>query len=149
MWDFVNLTLEMSMQLFFFPFSSFSYFCSFDVCAVCIVSGGCNQSYPVLIYVVFKSLFRCIDAILNSGKSFSSFFLTHTVCLRHLWVVKSYASSRVFLFSGLFVEVLPLSTSRIVPSILREGQPWDSSLWRNFCHIVWFWVVFSFSWNTL
>ena len=46
-------------------------------------------------------------------------FLTHTVSLRHLWVVRPYASSWVFLSSVPFVEVLLSSTLRMDSSILR------------------------------
>ena len=65
---------------FKFPYSFFfrcllsSYFCSVDVCVAWIVSGGCNQSSPVLFYVVFVALYQCIDAILNTSEfSFSLF----------------------------------------------------------------------------
>ena len=34
---------------------------------------ACNQ-YPALFYVVFESLYRCINAVFNTGKSSSSFF---------------------------------------------------------------------------
>ena len=73
-------------------------------------------------------------------------FLTHTVCQRHLWGVRPYALSLVFLFSDLIVEVLLSSILRMVPSILRKGQPWYLSLWWDFRYVVWFRVVFSFSW---
>ena len=43
-----------------------------------------------------------------------------TVCRCRLWDVRPYVSSLVFLFSALFVEVLPSSTSKIVPNITRE-----------------------------
>ena len=33
----------------------------------------------------------------------------------------------------------------MVPSILRGGQPMYLSLWWNFCYVVWFRVVFSFT----
>ena len=55
---------------------------------------------------------------------------------------------RCFL-SGLFVEVLPSSTLRMVSSILRMGQPRCLSLWWVFCYVVWFPVVFLFSWGIL
>ena len=46
--------------------------------------------------------------------------LTHAVCLCHLYHVKPYASSRVFLSSGLFALVPFLSTLGMVPSILGQ-----------------------------
>ena len=50
--DFVCLSLEMSIELFSFLFLSFSYFCSGDVCVVCIISGICNQSSSPLFYII-------------------------------------------------------------------------------------------------
>ena len=41
-----------------------------------------------------------------------------------------------FLFSDPFIEVLPSSTARMVPSILRGGQPRRLYLWWDFCYIV-------------
>ena len=54
-------------------------------------------------------------------------FLTNAVSIRHLWNVRPYVWW-VFLFSGSFVEVFPSS--------------------RDFCNLIWFRVVFSFSWDT-
>ena len=42
---------------------------------VSIVSYGCNQSFFVLFSVVLESLYQCINAIFNAGKS-SSYFLS-------------------------------------------------------------------------
>ena len=77
-----------------------------------------------------------------------SLLVTYTVCLCHLWDVRPYGSS-LFLLSGLFVEVLPSSALRMVPSILQRRQSRCLSFWWGFCDIVWFHVVFSFSWDTL
>ena len=41
-------------------------------CGFWMVSDGCNQSSSTLDYVIFESLYRYINAILNAGKSFSS-----------------------------------------------------------------------------
>ena len=41
-------------------------------------------------------------------------------CLYYLWDVRPYALSWVFLFSGPFVEVLSLSTSRMAPEYLTR-----------------------------
>ena len=138
----------MSIQLFSVLFLFSGYFCSVDACVVCIVSDGCNQSSSSLVYVIFESLYQCIDAIKNDGDSFF-FFLTYIVCPCCLWHVRPYASSWVFLFSGPFVEFLLWSILRIVPSILRVGQLRYLSLWWDFCYVLWFRVVFSFSWCIL
>ena len=74
-------------------------------------------------------------------------FLTHIVCLYLLWGVRPYSLSLVFLFFCPFAEVLPMSSLRIVPSILWGRQPRCLSLCWDFCNIVWFRVVFSFSWD--
>ena len=76
-WDFAFLSLEMYLLLLFFLFLFSPYFCSVDACAVCIVSGHCNQSYSVLFYVIFKLLYRCINAFFNAGNSSSLFFSWH------------------------------------------------------------------------
>ena len=49
-------------------------------------------------------------------------YLTHIVCQRHLWDVWLFALSLVFLFSGPCVQVILSSISRMVPSILQEGD---------------------------
>ena len=80
-WDFVCLSLEISIQLFFLPFLLSGYYCLVDSRVVCIVSGQCNQYYFALLYEVFESLHRCINAIFHTGKSSSVYF-------RHLWDVR-------------------------------------------------------------
>ena len=96
-------SLNMSIQLFFFPFLFSGYFCSIDPCVVSTVSGGCNQSSLVIFYVVFESLYRCINAIFNAGKLiFLLLYLIYIICRRHLCDVRSNTSSLV-LFSGLIV----------------------------------------------
>ena len=52
----------------------YCYFCSVDPHVVCIVSSHCNQFSSALFYVIYELLYRCINAILNAGKSSSSFF---------------------------------------------------------------------------
>ena len=49
-------------------------------------------------------------------------FLTHRVCPYHLWEVRPNASLLAFYLSGPFV-VIPSSYLRMVPIILRKGQP--------------------------
>ena len=63
------LSLEMSIQLFSFPFL-FS-----GSCVVCIVLDSCNSSSSALVYIVFKAQYRYINAILSNVKSSSSFLL--------------------------------------------------------------------------
>ena len=70
---FSGVSLKMSIQLFFVPFLFSCYFCSSDPCIVSIVSGGINLSSSTLFYVVFESLYECINAIFNAGKWSSSF----------------------------------------------------------------------------
>ena len=91
----------------------------------------------LFFYIVFSSLYRCINAIFNVCKSSSSFFLD-TFCLRHFWIVLPYAFAWVFLFSASFVEVLKEWS--------RVSYKGDSPGFYPFHEIsVWSWVVFSFS----
>ena len=136
----------MSKQLFLFPFLFSGYFYSVNACVVYIVSVLCYQSSSALFYVVFCSLNRCIDVILNASESFSSFFSWHIHSVYVIPGIKGLnASPWVSLFSSPFVEILLTFTSRMVPSILWEGQPRYLSLWWDFCHVVCFRVVFTFS----
>ena len=74
---------------------------------------------------------------------------SETASLCHLCDVRPNTSSLVFLFSRPFVEVLHSSTLRMTPSISRDGQSRCLSFWWEFCNIVWFPLVSSFSWDTL
>ena len=72
--------------LFFVPFL-FSIYChSVGLRVVSIFSGGCNQFFFQLFYVVLESLYWCIDDVFNVGKSFSSFFFFN------FWYILSRAS---------------------------------------------------------
>ena len=96
-------------------------------------------------FVVFESSYLCIDAVFNASELSSSFsFLTLAVSQCHLQVVRPYASSVVFVFSGQFVKVYPLSNSKLFPSILFGKKPRCLSICRDFCYIIWS-RVFSFS----
>ena len=72
------------------------------------------------------------------------FFLAHIVWLCHLWGVRPNSSSWVFWFFNSFDGVLPGSTLRMVPTILRGDDP--GIFWWDFCYVVWSQVVFLFSW---
>ena len=55
--------------------SCFPCFChSVIYRVVSIFSDGCNQSSFVFFYVVFKSLYGCVNAVFDAGKSSSSLF---------------------------------------------------------------------------
>ena len=49
-------------------------------------------------------------------------FLTHLVCVYHLWDLRPHASSWIFLFSGPFVRVLLWPSLRMAPTILWGRQ---------------------------
>ena len=66
--------LKYPYSYFFFLLLFHNYYCSVDTY---VVSGRCNLSFLALFYVVFKSSYRCIDAILDAGESSSSFFSWH------------------------------------------------------------------------
>ena len=125
----------MSIRLFSFPFLFPGYFVLLMlVLSVLLLEAVINL--PPWFYIIFLSLYRCIDTILNDSE-FSCFFFS--------WRdVRPCASSWVLLFSVPFVEVLS-STLRTVPSILRGVEPRYLSLWWDCCYVVWFQIVFSFS----
>ena len=74
----------------------------------------CNLRDLLLMYRRYLQCWRVL---------FLLFFLSYIVSLYHLCDVSPIKSSLVFLFSGSFVDALPSSSLRIVPSILQEGQP--------------------------
>ena len=51
---------------------------------VSIVSVGCNQSSFAFSCIVFESLYRCINAVFNAGKSSFFFFSWYIIRQRHL-----------------------------------------------------------------
>ena len=134
----------MFIRLFYFPFLFSCYCCLVDSFVDCIVSGHCHKSFFTLFYKVFKTPNRGINAFFHAVESSFPFFLdTYNLVISSLRCL-AYASSRVSLFSGPFVVVLPAINLRMVPIILRRKQKWCLSLWRDFYNIVWFRVVFSF-----
>ena len=91
-------------------------FCWCLSCLYCFHS--LNLSFSCLR--VFLSMYR---HYLQYWRAIFLLFLIHTPCRCYLWDIRPYASSWVFLFSGPFVEILPSSTLRIVPSILQRVKP--------------------------
>ena len=88
--------LILSIQLFFFSFLLRSYFCSVDLCVVCIVSGGCNQSSPRFL---MWSSSHCIGASMLSSMlpsplplSFLDTYSLSTLSMGYktLWIVMSF-----------------------------------------------------------
>ena len=100
-------------------------------------------------YVVFRSLYQCVDPIFNAGKSSSLFSGNIQVTLGHFWDVMPYASSWIFLFSGQFHRLLLLVHSMNHPEHLTMWTAHVFTLWWEFSHIVWFRVVLSLSWRIL
>ena len=129
-----HLFIDWNVRAVFFPFLFSNYCCSIDAGVVCVVFGRCDQSFFALFYVesILRFYLQCFRVL------FVFHFLIHIVCLCHLWDERSYASSLVFQFSCPLVEVLPSSTSRMVPSILQGGQPKCLSLLWNLCCRPWF-----------
>ena len=98
--DFASLLLELSIQLFFFPFlfpSYCCYVCPYVVSAVI----GCNLPFFVLFNIVFESSFWCIHAMFNPGKSSSSFHLLLLLTRHagHCWRSKDEIVSDVLLWT--------------------------------------------------
>ena len=95
---------------------------------------------PRNFYIIFLWSYRCIDAILNTCKS-SSFFSWNSLSTSSR-ECKALCIVIGFLVLSFICEVLHTSTLRMVPSILRGGQPRYLSLRWNFCYVVWSQVVF-------
>ena len=72
----------MSIQSFFFPLSFFFFFFFFFFLVISVLLmpvlsvfyGRYSQFFSVFFNVIFESLYRCIDVILNAGGYTSSFF---------------------------------------------------------------------------
>ena len=62
------------MKLFSFPFLFPSFCYSVIYRVVSIVSDGRNESFFVFFYVVFESLYGCVNAVFDAGKSSSYLF---------------------------------------------------------------------------
>ena len=134
-----------------YPWNCFhSHFCFLVIVVLLIIKLFVLSLVVVIsVFLFFLCSFRIIVSIYRHYIQcwrylFLLLFLIHRASLYHLWDVRKYASSWVFLFSGSFVKFLPTSTSRMLPSILQRGQPSCSSVWWDFC----FREVFSFSWDT-
>ena len=118
--------------IFFFPFWFSSYCFSVISCSVCVVSDCCNQSFFALLYVVFESLYRSIDAIFNADESSSSIFSWHFFSF--FLPTSSLECSALFIGMSFLVLwsiywLLFSSTLRMVPGILRGGQRRCLSFW--------------------
>ena len=125
MWYFVSLSLEISIKLLFFSFLFPSFYRSVNFYVVCAVSGRCNKSFFALFLCSFWVVVLLHPHYLQCSRVFFLLFLTS---IRS----KDFASSLAFLSSGPFTEVLSLSTSRMVPDILQEGEPKCLSLLLSF-----------------
>ena len=106
-----------------------------------------------LVVIIFLCHFLCslID-ILSMYRRYLKCWTVHFLHLdtcNHFSDRKHYASSGVFLFSSTFVEILSLTSLRMVPCILKDWLPRCGSLRCDFCHVVWLQVILSFSWNIL
>ena len=66
-----EMSFKTSIELFFFPCLFSGYFHSVGPRIVSIISCVCNQSPFTLFYVVFNSLYRCINAVFNFDESSS------------------------------------------------------------------------------
>ena len=88
---FVVLVIFVLFVLFLITVMSFSllFLCSFRA-----------------IISIYRRYLQCLRVL------FLLLFLTHIICLCHLWDVRPYATLLDFLFSAPFVEVLPSSTSK-------------------------------------
>ena len=85
---FIYWSFKTPMELFSFPFLFPSYCYSVIYSVVSIVSDGRNQFSFVFFYVVFESLYGCVNAVFDAGKVLLlPLFLVHIVYPRRLWDV--------------------------------------------------------------
>ena len=81
----------------------------------------------VFLYIVFESLYRCVNAVFNAGKSFSSLFLLHIVCQRRLWLLLLL----LLLFIWIFEMILDVQYFKVWPSDIKNDSPgWIISIPR-------------------
>ena len=124
---FFRLSLEISVQLFFFPFLFDRYIVVLLILMIFVLF-----LVVVISLFFFLSSLRVVVSIhqrcLQCKRVLFLLFVRYIACLCHLWNVKSYASSLVCLLSGPFVEDLSSSSSRMVSSILKRRQPRHLSL---------------------
>ena len=139
-WDLACLLLEISM---YFPFLFPSNFCSFDSCVVCIVSSRSNQSSSAFSNVLFKFLYRYIDAIFNAGESSPSFFLdTYSLSTSPLGckALSLFYSLRVFHIS---VSCWSFTEVRVTASLLKSPGLF-SVFWPILIMLYFGWSPFDF-----
>ena len=107
-------------EIVFLPILFISYFLLLMLMLSILFPVAVISRSSRFFYVIFKSLYQCINAILNGGKSSSSFFIrVASLCRpwdeRPFGIVMSF-----FLFSNPFVEAIFFSSAlRMVPSTLR------------------------------
>ena len=143
MWDFVILSLEISIQLFFFPFLFPGYCCSVDFYVTCTFFSAHDKC---LLLFLMKSSSPCIDASTQSSmltNPLPSYFLdTYILSMspqgcKALRIVVSFNIHWYFCLSS--------SLFHFKKNPVQEGQPgcfsfsWDScsfeDLKKKFFHI--------------
>ena len=133
-----------SVSLFKFPFLSHVQDFSCEIMLVCrlkypyscfvdlsVLSAYSDCWNKFLLLFFMQSSSRRLDPSTLSwmlANPLPLFFFLDTYRLCHLSVVKPYASSLTFLFSGPLVKVLPTSTPRMVSSIVPAEKRFFSSL---------------------
>ena len=144
---FVSLFLGLSIQLFFLHVSVSKQLLFFVLSVLFLVT---VISFPPCFFM--DSSGRCIDPSTLSSMLTSllhtSFLNTYSLSISSLWC-KALCIIMGFLVLWSICWSSSLSILRIVLSILRVGQPRCLSLWWDLCSVVWFRVVFSFSWDSL
>ena len=148
--DFLCLQFKTSIQLLFFPPHTHTLFFCFPVIAVllilCCFCWCLWLVFLLLFYVVFKTFYRCIDAIFNAlsppflypySPSMSSQECKASCFVTGFLVLLSTCWSSSFNYFMKDSEYLTRRTAEVF-------FPW----W-DFCYIAWFRFVFSFSCDTL
>ena len=76
---FISRLTPPPIELFSFPFLFLSYFHSVVHCVIIIVSDGCNESSIVFLYIVFESLYQCVNTVFNTASPPSSSFFSRNI----------------------------------------------------------------------
>ena len=129
--------LKTSIELFFFPLLFSGYCRPTAPHVVRIVFIGYNQSSSALFYVVFESLYRCVNAVFNAASPLSPSLLdTHSLSTSSLG-----CNTLGMIISFLVLLSICLSSSLVHftngPEYITRGPPsiypYDKVSTREFC----------------
>ena len=152
MCNFPRLSLELSIQFFFFPFLPSRFYCVIVCPYIDITVIGCSNSsfFTFLVHSPSSWIVESTQSSVLASPLSPSFldteFFNTLPCTSLL--ISLYFYSFIWFFCS-FVWFIPLFILRVVPSILENWLPTCLFHGRHFCSWAWFREVFSFFWGTL